>query len=207
LPRLDRRSRVLLAAVAIVAMAAGYYFLAYEPAVRRLGELRYQLQQQEESLARHKQAVEEIPRLEVAVAEVQLVAAALEQQIPVAPRVAELLQYLDRAQLQAGVRVTVLDFAPGEPVEQYVRYPIHFQVEGAFPGQARFLEQVEGQARLVLADGLRVEAMEEPPGHVRAHYVLYLFVDRRRAPTVEELEDLVFGRRPGRVNPFLPRSP
>ncbi|HSW10880.1 MAG TPA: type 4a pilus biogenesis protein PilO [Bacillota bacterium] len=208
MPRLDSRSRAILIGLAIVALAVGYYLLAYEPAVRRLGGLQQELQQEEDRLARDRAVVEEIPQLEAAVAEIQALAAELEAQIPVAPRVAELLQYLDRAQRQAGVRVMELDFAPGEPVEQYVRYPIHFRVEGPFPGQARFLELVEELERLVLVGGLRVEALEEPPpGRVVAHYVVYLFVDERTAPTVEDLEDLVFARRPGRVNPFLPPSP
>jgi len=208
LPRLDSRSRAMLVGFAILALGVGYYLLAHEPAVRRLGELRQELHYEEGRLARDREAVREISQLEAAVAEIGALAAELERQIPVAPRVAELLQYLDRAQRQAGVRVMELDFAPGEPVEQYVRYPIHFQVEGAFPGQARFLESVEGQERLVLVGGLRVESLEEPPpGRVVAHYVVYLFVDERTAPTVEDLEDLVFARRPGRVNPFLPPSP
>jgi Tfp pilus assembly protein PilO len=198
---------MVLVGVAIVSLAVAYYLFAYEPAVRRLGELRHQLQQEEDRLARDRDAVREIPKLETAVAAIEAVAGELQAQIPVAPRVAELLQYLDRSQRQAGVRVIMLDFAPGEPVEGFVRHPITFQVEGAFPGQARFLELVEEQARLILVDGLRVEAVGETPGQVQAHYVVYLFVDERRAPTAEDLEDLAFGRRPGRVNPFLPPSP
>ena len=209
LPRLSARIRTVLTGVVIVSVFVAFYVLIHDPASRRLGELRQELMVQEERLAHARGATEEVSRLEAEVVELRAVSAEVEEQIPVAPRIGELLQYVDRAQRLAGVRIVVLELGSGEPAEQYVRYPIHFQVEGGFPGQAQFLSLVEEMARLAFVGGLRMEAIDErvQPGQVRAHYVLYVFVDERREPTAADLEDLVFGRRPGRVNPFLPPSP
>jgi Tfp pilus assembly protein PilO len=96
-----------------------------------------------------------------------------------------------------------LEFGAGEPVQQYVRYPVDFVVEGSFPAQTQFLSLVERVPRLALVERLKVEPMATA-GQVTATYTLYLYVDERRPATAADLEDLVFRRQPGRPNPFLP---
>ncbi|MDQ7794989.1 MAG: type 4a pilus biogenesis protein PilO [bacterium] len=202
MPELGSRYRSLLVLAAVALLAVSAYLIAHRPLLRELGELRGELDRQERLLERNRETARQVPLLEAEVAELKEASTALEQDLPVTRRSAELLQYLDESQRQAGVRVMALEFGDGEPVQNYVRYPVRFLVEGPFPGQTSFLGLVEKLPRLALVERVRLVPVEVP-GRVEASYTLYVYVDERRPPTPADLEDLIFRRPPGRVNPFL----
>lgn len=205
MPRLSPRHRSMLIMVVLALLAVLGYVFVHQPLTLELAALTAELARQELMLERNRETAREVPRLEAELAELRAISDALEREIPVTRRSAELLQYLDQSQGQAGVRVMELVFGAGEAVQSYMRYPVSFKVQGAYPGQTSFLALVEKLPRLALVERVRLVPVQPPvPGRVEASYTLYVYVDERRSPTVADLEDLNFGRPPGRTNPFLP---
>lgn len=203
MPKLSPRHRTLLIMAGVALLAVLGYVFVHLPLTRELVALTQELERQERLLERNRETARQVPLLEAELAELRASSDILEQEIPVTRRSAELLQYLDQSQRQAGVRVQELVFGDGEAVQSYKRYPVNFIVEGPFPGQASFLALVERLPRLALVERVRL-VPAEGPGRVTASYTLYVYVDERRQPTAVDLEDLRFGRPPGRANPFLP---
>src|SRR5690349_7711463 len=158
---------------ALLALAGGFYFLAYAPRTHRLADLRGQIAQHQRNLAENKDQTKILPRV---AADVEVLHARLERFKSV-PKQQELPQFLrDVAQFGQQTGLRRFDLKPGVPTrdDRFNQLPLQLTFDGDFVNVYSFLRHTEDLRRLARVRAMNVRAKDRD-GQVKVTLTMNIY--------------------------------
>ncbi len=151
--------------IVVVLMAALVYFYFFAPFLpfgfraqaAKYGELRLTYDKLTSDLAKARQMVNDLPKLQKEYDELHAAWLMAKELLPQEKEVASLLSKVTIAGQQAGVKFTL--FKPGPPLDRghYIEYPVEVSVVGGYHEVASFIGEVANLSRIVNVSKLKLE--------------------------------------------------
>jgi type IV pilus assembly protein PilO len=150
----------LLMGLGGAAVVAGWWFYVMQPAREQRDVLRGQVARLQQDLFQKQRISEELPKLEIARAELEKQLEQAYRRLPEEKEIPNLLTQINRLGQEAGLTFTL--FKPGKPTKEefYSRIPIRIKTDGTYHALGRFFEQLSRMERIVNITDLKLDMVE-----------------------------------------------
>jgi len=156
LSRIPKPIRLATVSALLVAVAAGYWFVSYQPRQGEVTRLRGQAQELQRKLNNVRTVAGNVGAFEQEVAELERSLELALKQLPDGKQFEDLLRDISTAGKQVGVQIKSIRREPEVPHDFYAEVPFRITLEGSYHDLARFFERIGRLPRIVNVGALKV---------------------------------------------------
>jgi type IV pilus assembly protein PilO len=153
--------RLAVVSAVLVAIAAGYWFLLYQPARQVHESMMTQAQELQRNLNNARSVANNVSGFEAEVAGLERDLDLALKQLPNGKQFEDLLQDISTAGKKVGVTIKSIDRDEEISREFYAEVPFKIEIEGTYHDLARFFEVVASLPRIVNVAGLKFTVAKE----------------------------------------------
>ncbi len=164
LARVPKPARLGAVAALLLLVAAGFYFLSYQPKRQEVLDLRMSAQQLQRQLNNVRAVATNVGAFEQEVAVLERDLEKALKQLPNSKQFEDLLQDISTAGKQVGVQIKSIQREPEVLHDFYAEVPFFIELEGGYHDLARFFERVGRLPRIVNIGSLSVTVSSEDRG-------------------------------------------
>lgn len=161
LAKVPKAIRLAVVSVLLIAMAAGYWFLSYQPTRVEAQGLIARSQELQRKLNNARTVAANVPGFEAEVAELERDLELALNQLPNRKQFEDLLRDISTAGKKVGVTIKSIDRDTEVRRDFYAEVPFKLELEGAYHDLARFFEMVASLPRIVTMGGLDIKVQDE----------------------------------------------
>jgi type IV pilus assembly protein PilO len=161
LARVPKPIRLASVSALLVAVAAGYWFVSYQPKQAEVVRLRGQAQELQRKLNNVRTVAGNVGAFEQEVAELERSLERALKQLPDGKQFEDLLRDISTAGKQVGVTIKSIQREPEIPHDFYAEVPFRITLEGSYHDLARFFERIGRLPRIVNVGALKVTLARE----------------------------------------------
>ena len=181
LSALSAVQKVLLFAVTLLIMGAGFYFLKFESQLDTLNRVRGQIVEQKNKLATLKQAAAKVQVLEKELAQSEEEFAKLLMLLPDQKEIPGLLENVSRLGSKVGLENILFQPQPEVLQEFYATIPIKLDLVGTFNDLGVFLDSISKLDRILKVESLTLTRQKDKQAtllQVGCNIVTYRFLEK-----------------------------
>ena len=167
LAKIPKAVRLGVVSALLVAIAAGYWFLSYQPLQEQRNELVDRSQQLQRELNNARSVANNVPGFEAEVAELERSLELALKQLPNRKQFEDLLQDISTAGKKVGVAIKSIDRDKEVKRDFYAEVPFKLEIEGGYHDLARFFEMVASLPRIVNIGALSIKVEDETSAATR----------------------------------------
>jgi type IV pilus assembly protein PilO len=153
--------RLAVVSAVLVAIAAGYWFLSYQPARQMQESMMTQAQELQRNLNNARSVANNVSGFEAEVAGLERDLDLALKQLPNRKQFEDLLQDISTAGKKVGVTIKSIDRDEEVRREFYAEVPFKIEIEGTYHDLARFFEMISSLPRIVNVAGLKFTVAKE----------------------------------------------
>lgn len=161
LAKVPKPIRLAVVSAVLVAIAAGYWFLAYQPDQEVRRGLVARAQELQRSLNNARSIANNVPGFEAEVAGLERDLALALKQLPNRKQFEDLLRDISTTGKKVGVTIKSIDRDREIPRDFYAEVPFKIELEGTYHDLARFFEIVANLPRIVNMGALEISVVNE----------------------------------------------
>ena len=161
LAKVPKPIRLAVVSAVLVAIAVGYWFLAYQPALSEKTVLTAKAQELQRELNNARAVAAKGPAFEAEIAGLERDLELALKQLPNRKHFEDLLQDISTAGKKVGVTIKSIDRAAEVPRDFYAEVPFDLEIEGSYHDLARFFEMVAALPRIVNIGALDIDVASE----------------------------------------------
>ncbi|MCA9503835.1 MAG: type 4a pilus biogenesis protein PilO [Spirochaetaceae bacterium] len=161
LAKVPKPIRLAVVSAVLVAIAVGYWFLAYQPALSEKTVLTAKAQELQRELNNARAVAAKGPAFEAEIAGLERDLELALKQLPNRKQFEDLLQDISTAGKKVGVTIKSIDRAAEVPRDFYAEVPFDLEIEGSYHDLARFFEMVAALPRIVNIGALDIDVASE----------------------------------------------
>jgi type IV pilus assembly protein PilO len=161
LAKVPKPIRLAAVSALLCAVAAGYWFVSYQPRADEVTMLLANGQQLQRKLNNVRAVASNVGAFEQEVAGLERDLQKALKQLPNGKQFEDLLRDISTAGKQVGVRIKSIQREPEIPHDFYAEVPFRIELEGTYHDLARFFERVGQLARIVNMGALEVAVQTE----------------------------------------------
>jgi len=161
LARIPKAIRLAVVSGLLVAVAAGYWYMSYQPAQAQRGELVLRSQELQRELNNARSVANNLPAFKAEVAELERDLDLALKQLPNRKQFEDLLQDISTAGKKVGVSIKSIDRNKEVERDFYAEVPFKLEIEGTYHDLARFFEMVATLPRIVNVGALEIKLGKE----------------------------------------------
>jgi type IV pilus assembly protein PilO len=161
LAKIPKPIRLASVTAILLACAAGYWFMSYQPQKLQVDQLRGQAQQLQRKLNNVRAVAKNLSAFEQEVADLERELTKALKQLPDSKQFEDLLQDISTAGKQVGVQIKSIQREAEVPHDFYAEVPFTIELEGGYHDLARFFERVGRLARIVNVGALKITVSQE----------------------------------------------
>lgn len=161
LAKVPKPIRLAVVSAVLVAIAAGYWFLAYQPDQEVRRGLVARAQELQRSLNNARSIANNVPGFEAEVAGLERDLALALKQLPNRKQFEDLLRDISTTGKKVGVTIKSIDRDQEIPRDFYAEVPFKIELEGTYHDLARFFETVANLPRIVNMGALEISVVNE----------------------------------------------
>lgn len=161
LAKIPKAVRMAAVGGVLLAVAAGYYFVAYQSAHEELSRLRAQAEEHQRKLNKVRVVATNLADFELEVAELERELELALKQLPNRKQFEDLLQDISTAGKKVGVQIKSIEREPEVLHDFYAEVPFKLELEGTYHDIARFFERVARLPRIVNIGALNMVVSKE----------------------------------------------
>jgi len=161
LAKVPKPIRLAVVSAVLVAIAAGYWFLAYQPDQEVRRGLVARAQELQRSLNNARSIANNVSGFEAEVAGLQRDLDLALKQLPNRKQFEDLLQAISTAGKKVGVTIKTIDRDNEIQRDFYAEVPFKIELEGTYHDLARFFEMVANLPRIVNIGSLEIKVATE----------------------------------------------
>lgn len=161
LAKVPKPIRLAVVSAVLVAIAAGYWFLAYQPDQEVRRGLVARAQELQRSLNNARSIANNVPGFEAEVAGLERDLALALKQLPNRKQFEDLLRDISTTGKKVGVTIKSIDRDREIPRDFYAEVPFKIELEGTYHDLARFFETVANLPRIVNMGALEISVVNE----------------------------------------------
>ncbi|UCF78892.1 MAG: type 4a pilus biogenesis protein PilO [Candidatus Eiseniibacteriota bacterium] len=183
-----KNQQMLIVGIVMAAVLYFYFFAPFIPfgfraQLTKYGFLSAQYHKLTLDLAKARQMVNDLPKLQREYEELHAAWLLAKQLLPEEKEVASLLSKVTIAGQQSGVKFAL--FKPNPPVDEghYVRHPVEVSVTGGFHEVGTFMSEVANLSRIVNVSRLSLVSLDDKPPDesVQANFIASAYTLKRSA--------------------------
>lgn len=156
LSKVPKGIRLAVVSAVLVAIAAGYWFLSYQPGVAERKALVVKSQELQRELNNARSVANDVPGFEAEVAELERELELALKQLPNRKQFEDLLRDISTAGKKVGVSIKSIDRAKEVKRDFYAEVPFKLEIEGSYHDLARFFEMVASLPRIVNVGAMEI---------------------------------------------------
>jgi type IV pilus assembly protein PilO len=141
--------RLTVAVALLVSIAAGYWFVSYQPKAEKVDLLQVKNQQLERQLSNIRAVASNLEAFEKEVAVLEAEFRRARRRLPEGKQFEDLLSDITTAGKKVGVRIKSIERQPEIPHDFYAEVPFRIEIDGSYHDLARFFERVGNLPRIV----------------------------------------------------------
>jgi type IV pilus assembly protein PilO len=157
LAKIPKPIRLLSVSAVLVAVAAGYWFMSYEPKAAEVGMLLENSKELQRKLNNVRTVASNLGEFEQEVANLERRLDKALRQLPDGKQFEDLLQDISTAGKQVGIHIKSIQREPEVRHDFYAEVPFKIELEGGYHDLARFFERIGQLPRIVNVGALRIE--------------------------------------------------
>lgn len=161
LAKVPKPIRLAVVSAVLVAIAAGYWFLAYQPDQEVRRGLVARAQELQRSLNNARSIANNVPGFKAEVAGLERDLALALKQLPNRKQFEDLLRDISTTGKKVGVTIKSIDRDQEIPRDFYAEVPFKIELEGTYHDLARFFEIVANLPRIVNMGALEISVVNE----------------------------------------------
>lgn len=161
LAKVPKPIRLAVVSAVLVAIAAGYWFMSYQPAQESRRAMIARSQELQRSLNNARSIANNVASFEVEVADLERDLDLALKQLPNRKQFEDLLQDISTAGKKVGVTIKSIDRDKEVRRDFYAEVPFKIELEGSYHDLARFFEMVASLPRIVNMGGLDIKVATE----------------------------------------------
>lgn len=161
LAKVPKPIRLAVVSAVLVAIAAGYWFLAYQPDQEVRRGLVARAQELQRSLNNARSIANNVPGFKAEVAGLERDLALALKQLPNRKQFEDLLRDISTTGKKVGVTIKSIDRDQEIPRDFYAEVPFKIELEGTYHDLARFFETVANLPRIVNMGALEISVVNE----------------------------------------------
>lgn len=161
LAKVPKPIRLAVVSAVLVAIAAGYWFLAYQPDQEVRRGLVARAQELQRSLNNARSIANNVPGFEAEVAGLERDLALALKQLPNRKQFEDLLRDISTTGKKVGVTIKSIDRDREIRRDFYAEVPFKIELEGTYHDLARFFETVANLPRIVNMGALEISVVNE----------------------------------------------
>ncbi|MBW1882383.1 MAG: type 4a pilus biogenesis protein PilO [Deltaproteobacteria bacterium] len=161
LAKIPKPIRLAVVSAFLVSLAAGYWFLSYQPLKAEARELVVHRQELQRRLNNARSVADNVPGFEAEVAALERDLELALKQLPNRKQFEDLLQDISTAGKKVGVTIKSIDRDTEVERDFYAEVPFMIELEGTYHDLARFFEMVASLPRIVNIGGLQITVATE----------------------------------------------
>ena len=161
LAKIPKPARLAVVSALLVAVAAGYYFISYQPARQQVTQLRGSAEQLQRKLNNVRAVATNLQAFEQEVADLERQLGKALKQLPNTKQFEDVLQDISTAGKQVGVQIKSIQREDEIPHDFYAEVPFRIELEGGYHDLARFFERVGRLPRIVNVGALKITVLSE----------------------------------------------
>ena len=161
LAKVPKAIRLSVVSAMLVAIAAGYWFMSYQPTVAAKQQVVERAQDLQRQLNNARTVAANVPAFEAEVADLERDLDLALKQLPNRKQFEDLLQDITTAGKKVGVMIKSLDRDKEVRRDFYAEVPFKLELEGTYHDLARFFEMVASLPRIVNMGGLDIKIASE----------------------------------------------
>lgn len=161
LAKVPKPIRLAVVSALLCAVAAGYWFVSYQPRADEVTMLLANAQQLQRKLNNVRAVASNVGAFEQEVAGLERDLQKALKQLPNGKQFEDLLRDISTAGKQVGVRIKSIQREPEIPHDFYAEVPFRIEIEGTYHDLARFFERVGQLPRIVNMGALEVAVQTE----------------------------------------------
>ncbi len=159
--KIPKPIRLAVVSAFLVTLAAGYWFLSYQPLKAEARELVVHRQELQRRLNNARSVADNVPGFEAEVAALERDLELALKQLPNRKQFEDLLQDISTAGKKVGVTIKSIDRDTEAERDFYAEVPFMIELEGTYHDLARFFEMVASLPRIVNIGGLQITVATE----------------------------------------------
>jgi type IV pilus assembly protein PilO len=161
LAKVPKPIRLAVVSSVLVAIAACYWFMSYQPNQAARQELVLRAQELQRNLNNARTVANNVPGFEAEVAGLERDLDLALKQLPNRKQFEDLLQDISTAGKKVGIRIKSIDRDKEVRRDFYAEVPFRIEIEGSYHDMARFFEMVANLPRIVNIGGLDIKVAKE----------------------------------------------
>jgi len=161
LAKVPKAIRLAVVSALLVAIAAGYWFLSYQPIQEERSILTARAHELQRNLNNARSIANNVAGFEAEVAGLERDLDLALKQLPNRKQFEDLLQDISTAGKKVGVTIKSIDRDDEVRRDFYAEVPFKIEIEGSYHDLARFFEMVASLPRIVNMGGLDIKVADE----------------------------------------------
>lgn len=161
LAKVPKPVRLAVVTGVLVAIFAGYWFMAYQPAREARHALVTRAQELQRQLNNARAVANNVPEFEAEIAGLERELDLALKQLPNRKQFEDLLRDVSTAGKKVGVEIKSIDREREERRDFYAEVPFKLELEGSYHDLARFFETVATLPRIVNIGGMSIAIASE----------------------------------------------
>ncbi|MCS5636437.1 MAG: type 4a pilus biogenesis protein PilO [Myxococcota bacterium] len=153
--------RLAVAVALLASVAAGYWFVSYQPKGEKVDLLQGKIQKLERQLSNIRAVASNLEAFEQEVAFLEARFKRARRRLPEGKQFEDLLSDITTAGKKVGVRIKSIERQPEVPHDFYAEVPFRVELDGSYHDLARFFEQIGSLPRIVNVGDLDVRVDQE----------------------------------------------
>lgn len=160
---------------AMFLLTAAFYFAGYQPATRKLADLRNQIETQRNQLNTSQARARNLPIVALEVDKLRLRLERFDKKLPRQPEIDKFIK--DVTQLNQQASLKKFGWQPGLPKRSslFGELPISMNFEGDFVNVFNFLRQTEDMQRLTRVRNIQIKARDGKLGNVEVQLTMNIY--------------------------------
>ena len=155
--------RLTIAVILLASVAAGYWFVSYEPKAEKVELLQVKVQKLERKLSSIRAVASNLEAFEKEVASLEAEFKHARRRLPEGKQFEDLLSDITTAGKKVGVRIKSIERESEIPHDFYAEVPFRIEIDGSYHDLARFFERVGRLPRIVNVGELDIRVDNENP--------------------------------------------
>lgn len=153
--------RLAVAVALLASVAAGYWFVSYQPKGEKVDLLQGKIQKLERQLSNIRAVASNLEAFEQEVAFLEARFKRARRRLPEGKQFEDLLSDITTAGKKVGVRIKSIERQPEVPHDFYAEVPFRVELDGSYHDLARFFEQIGSLPRIVNVGDLDIRVDQE----------------------------------------------
>ena len=153
--------RLAVAIALLASVAAGYWFVSYEPKAEKVDLLQGRIQKLERQLSNIRAVASNLEAFEQEVASLEAQFKRARRRLPEGKQFEDLLSDITTSGKKVGVRIKSIERQPEVAHDFYAEVPFRVELDGTYHDLARFFERVGNLPRIVNVGDLDVRVDQE----------------------------------------------